>query len=128
MVSMSEIVKQKRLSPGVFLLLIIMLSCFAPISTDMYLPALSSMVAEMNTTEAIMNITLYGFMLVLAFSMLVMGPLLDKYGRKKLLIFCLLEYIIVTFACAFVNDVYTLIIFRLLQAFGSGGVMKMINV
>ncbi len=120
---MTEIVKQKRLSPGVFLLLIILLSCFAPISTDMYLPALSTMVAELNTTESVMNITLYGFMLMLAVSMLVTGPIIDKYGRKKLLIGFLVLYIIVTFTAAFAKSIEVLIVLRLLQAFGSGGVM-----
>ncbi len=120
---MTEIVKQKRLSPGVFLLLIILLSCFAPISTDMYLPALSTMVEELNTTESVMNITLYGFMLMLAISMLVTGPIIDKYGRKKFLIGFLVLYIIVTFAAAFAKSIEVLIILRLLQAFGSGGVM-----
>ncbi len=120
---MTELVKQKRLSPGVFLLLIILLSCFAPISTDMYLPALSTMVADLDTNESIMNITLYGFMLVLAVSMLVTGPLTDKYGRKKFLIGCLVIYIISSFACAYSQNISSLIVFRIVQAFGSGGVM-----
>lgn len=120
---MADTVQQKRLGPGTFLLLIIMLGCFAPISTDMYLPALGTMVDEFGTTESVMNITLYGFMLVLAFSMLVMGPVIDRFGRKGVLIACLAEYTVVTFACALVHNIHVLIALRLLQAFGSGGVM-----
>lgn len=120
---MGELVVQKHLGRRVFLILIVMLTVFAPISTDMYLPALGDIVEELATNESTLNMTLYGFMLMLAISMLVMGPLIDKYGRKKLLLACLVEYIVTSVVCAFVNDVYSLIVFRLLQAFGSGGIM-----
>ena len=114
---------QKRLSPGVFLTLIIMLYMFAPISTDMYLPALSTMVDELDTTESMLNATLYCYMLFLGICMVVMGPLIDKYGRKGILIGCLVEYIAASFLAAMVTTVEQLIVLRALQAVGSGGVM-----
>lgn len=120
---MREPVHQSRLPPGVFLALIIMLCIFAPISTDMYLPALSIMVDELGTDEVMMNMTLYGYMFPLAISMLVMGPLSDKYGRKWLLVGCLAEYIMAFLAAAFVADIYSLIFLRVMQAIGSGGIL-----
>lgn len=114
---------QSRLSPGLFLVLIVMLTVFAPISTDMYLPALAIMVSDLGTTEALLNITLYSYMMFLGLSMLVMGPISDKYGRKKLLLACLAEYIVSMALAAFVEDVYSLIALRVLQAIGSGGVL-----
>ncbi len=120
---MREPVRQSRLSPGTFLALIIMLCIFAPISTDMYLPALSTMVKDLGTDEVMMNMTLYGYMFPLAISMLVMGPLSDKYGRKWLLVGCLAEYIVAFAAAAFVADIYSLIFLRVMQAVGSGGIL-----
>ena len=114
---------QKHLSPGVFLALIVMLYMFAPISTDMYLPALGVMVTELHTTEAMLNASLYCYMMVLGVGMVVMGPVIDKYGRKKILLGCLAEYIAASFLAAMVTSVEQLIVLRMLQAVGSGGVL-----
>ena len=120
---MRETSVQKHLSPGVFLTLIIMLYMFAPISTDMYLPALADMVSELDTTESMLNATLYCYMMFLGISMVIMGPLIDKYGRKGILLGCLAEYIVASFLAAMVSSVEQLIVLRILQAIGSGGVM-----
>ncbi len=120
---MRETSVQKHLSPGIFLTLIIMLYMFAPISTDMYLPALADMVSELDTTESMLNATLYCYMMFLGISMVIMGPLIDKYGRKGILLGCLAEYIVASFLAAMVTSVEQLIVLRILQAIGSGGVM-----
>lgn len=116
-------VEQKHIGPRFFLVLIVLLSAFAPISTDMYLPALGQIVDELGTDESTLNMTLYAFMFVMAISILLMGPISDKYGRKKPLIACLIEYIVTMIACSFVTDVYMMILFRALQAIGAGGVL-----
>ena len=53
---MSSMNGQRRLGFGMFLLLVILLGAFGPISTDMFLPALPDMVDEFDTTAAVMNI------------------------------------------------------------------------
>ncbi|MCQ2079780.1 MAG: MFS transporter [archaeon] len=120
---MNQPIEQRRLGTRTFILLIVMLCAFAPISTDMYLPALGTMVEELHTDASTLNMTLYGYMMTLAVSMLVMGPVIDKYGRKGFLLADLVLYIASSAACAMVGDVYSLILFRVLQAFASGGVM-----
>ena len=105
------------------LLLIILLSTFAPFSTDMFLAGLPDMVVYFDTNEQIMSMTLYGFMLSLAISILIIGPISDKYGRRKVLIASLLIYIAMTMACSFSTSIWMLILFRVLQAVGAGGAM-----
>lgn len=105
------------------LLLIILLSTFAPFSTDMFLAGLPDMVVYFDTNEQIMSMTLYGFMLSLAISILIIGPISDKYGRRKVLIISLLIYIAMTMACSFSTSIWMLILFRVLQAVGAGGAM-----
>ena len=46
------------------------LSAFAPISTDMYLPALPSMAENLGTSNELVSASISMFMLVFAFSML----------------------------------------------------------
>ena len=112
-----------RLGPGAFLALIVVLAAFPPMSTDMYLPALPVMVDELGTTEAVMNMTLYGFMFSMAVSILILGPVSDKFGRKKVLVCALAEYCITTPLCSAAQSVGVLIALRVLQAVGSGAAM-----
>lgn len=96
------------------------LSAFAPISTDLYLPALPGMAHQLQTSPEIINLTLSGFFLIFALSMLIWGPLSDKYGRKPILYIGSGLYILSSLGCAFAGTAVQLIGARALQALASG--------
>jgi AAHS family 4-hydroxybenzoate transporter-like MFS transporter len=54
---------------------------------------------------------------------LLFGPLADRIGRRKIIIFSTLAFGIGTFATAFVGDVNTLLAMRFLTGLGLGGAM-----
>ena len=108
---------------GPLALLILVMSMFGPLSTDMYLSGLPQMVDDFGTNEATMNMSLYMFMLVLSFSILFLGPISDKYGRRNVLAATMSVYIVSNLACMFVTDVWVFIILRMIQAFGGAGAM-----
>ena len=54
---------------------------------------------------------------------LLFGPLADRIGRKKIIIFSTLAFGIGTLITAFVNDVNTLLAIRFLTGLGLGGAM-----
>ncbi|MFB9266837.1 MFS transporter [Bradyrhizobium erythrophlei] len=54
---------------------------------------------------------------------LVFGPLADRVGRKRIIIFSTLAFGVGTFATVFVNDVSSLMVIRLLTGLGLGGAM-----
>ena len=54
---------------------------------------------------------------------LLLGPLADRIGRRKIIIFSTIAFGIGTLATAFVQDVNTLIAIRLLTGLGLGGAM-----
>ncbi len=103
------------------IVLIVLLSMFGPISTDMYLSGLPQMMSDFGTTESVMNISLYLFMLVFALSILILGPTSDKYGRRKVLMISMIIYASASFFCSLCNDVILFIIVRGIQAIGAGG-------
>jgi MFS transporter, AAHS family, 4-hydroxybenzoate transporter len=54
---------------------------------------------------------------------LVLGPLADRIGRKKIILLSTLAFGVGTLVTAFVNDVHTLFAVRLLTGLGLGGAM-----
>lgn len=113
--------RQKYLGDKGLILFIALLSAFAPISTDLYLPALPGMSDYFHVTGEIANLTLILFFIFFSLGMFVWGPLSDKYGRRPILITCLVIYIISSFGCAISLDIWYLIVFRIFQAIGGSG-------
>jgi DHA1 family bicyclomycin/chloramphenicol resistance-like MFS transporter len=112
-----------RLPDALLVVLIIMLSSYAPLSTDMFLPALDQMVEYFGTDEQTFSMTMYMFMLFLAIGILFLGPVSDKYGRRPVLLGSLGLYIVASFLCSIASSIELLILFRILQAIGAGGAM-----
>ncbi|GAX90510.1 MFS transporter [Effusibacillus lacus] len=65
-----------------------------------------------------MNITIY--LIGWSLGALLFGILADYFGRVRVLMVSILVYALFTFACAFVDNWYTLAVFRFLTGLGSG--------
>ncbi|WP_408606720.1 MFS transporter [Candidatus Desulfovibrio trichonymphae] len=66
-----------------------------------------SMIAVFDCPRALVDLTISGFMLCFALSMLVWGPLSDKYGRKPVLAAGLGVYAAASLVCLFSVSIYT---------------------
>ncbi|MGP6174685.1 multidrug effflux MFS transporter [Corynebacterium sp. A21] len=97
-----------------------LLSAAAPLSTDMYLPALPNIVDELDTTHAMVQLTLSGFMFGMAIGQLIIGPISDATGRKKLLVGGAVVALVASAIAAMAPSIEILILCRLLQGLGSG--------
>jgi MFS transporter, DHA1 family, multidrug resistance protein len=112
--------EQKYLGKKGLIIFLAALTAFPALSTDLYLPALPRMTEYFNVPEYQTNLTLILFFVVYAVSMLVWGPLSDRYGRKPVLLVGLTCYMVAGVLCAVAGNVYQLMIFRVLQALGTG--------
>ena len=116
-------VPQPRLGRGGMIALITMCNAIAPLSTDMYMPALPDMASYFHTTDAVMNMTLVGFFLFFAIGMLVFGPVSDRMGRRPTMIGGIVLYVLASICCGLAMNVYFLIGMRVLQAIGAGSMV-----
>ena len=94
------------------------LSAIGPLSIDMYLPAFTNIAKALQCSPEQMGYTLSSFFFGICLGQLVNGPLLDHYGRKKVLYIGLGLYVISSFACAMSSSVEPLIVWRFFQAIG----------
>lgn len=114
--------KQTILGKRGLMLFLYINNMFLPLSLDMYLPALPSMSAELGAPASITNLTLTVFTFVYAFSVILWGPLSDKYGRRPCVIAGAALYTAGSLLCALSQSVYLLILARMAQGVGMGAI------
>jgi MFS transporter, AAHS family, 4-hydroxybenzoate transporter len=83
-------------------------------------PALAK---ELNLSRAALGPVFSAGLFGLMIGALLLGPLADRVGRKKIIIFSTLAFGIGTLVTAFVSDVSSLFVIRLLTGLGLGGAM-----
>lgn len=115
--------RQKYLSINAMIAYLAFVNMFIPLSTDIYMPALPDMSNYFSASEFLVSLTLTIFFFVFALSMILFGPLSDKYGRRPILIFGAAIYTVASFACAESADIYFLLCGRFFQAVGSGALV-----
>ncbi|WP_322969177.1 Bcr/CflA family efflux MFS transporter [Faecalibacter sp. LW9] len=118
------LIPQEKLGKKGLLFLIFLLNMTGPISTDMYLAAFPTLLKEFDTTSSMLNFTLVGFFISFAIGMLFIGPLSDKIGRKPVLLSGIIVYGLSSLFCSFATSVEMMIIFRITQAIGAGGMIS----
>jgi len=98
----------------------------APFAIDTYLPALPALSTAFHDSPAAAQRTLATFFLGFAFGQSIVGPLTDRFGRKRPLYFGLGLFVVASFACIFAPNLGVLSALRLLQALGAccGGVVS----
>lgn len=113
-----------RQKPRAILVVLALLSGFAPISTDLYLPAVPQLTGDLDTTDAATLATLSAFMIGLAAGQLVIGPASDRFGRRAPMLLGVTAYAVVSLLCALAPTIEALVALRALQGFaGSCGVV-----
>ncbi len=110
---------QKAHAPWGEILLLGGLTAFGSVSMDMYLPALPSLVRALNTTPAAAQQTVSVFLIGLAVGQLIYGPVSDRIGRRRPILFGVGVYLVASLGCALASSVGLMIVFRLLQALGA---------
>jgi MFS transporter, DHA1 family, multidrug resistance protein len=102
------------------LLLLGALSAFAPLSFDMYLPALPQVSRNLHIDGSAVQLTLSACLIGLALGQLFGGPLSDATGRRRPLLAGVGAYTVFSLCCAVSPNVATLVAARFLQGFAGG--------
>ncbi|WP_031476541.1 multidrug effflux MFS transporter [Streptomyces bicolor] len=91
------------------------LTATPPLAMDMYLPALPEVTGSLHAPAATVQLTLTACLAGMALGQLVVGPMSDRWGRRRPLLTGLAVYVVATVLCALAPTVESLIAFRLAQ-------------
>ena len=108
---------QKNAASGpLFILILSGLMAFASLSTDIYLPAMPVMAAELQGDA---ELTITGFLIGFAVAQLIWGPIGDRLGRRTPLVIGMVLFIIGSVGCALSVSIDQIIFWRVFQALGA---------
>lgn len=100
------------------------MTAIAPLSTDMYLPALPEVRADFGVSTSLVQLTLTMTTLGMALGQIIAGPLSDLLGRRRPLLSGMLVFIGATLGCVLAEDIYLFLFFRFCAGFaGASGIV-----
>lgn len=92
------------------------LMAFTSLSTDIYLPAMPQMAAEL---QGNVELTVTSFLVGFAIAQLIWGAVSDRIGRKIPLYIGMVLFVIGSIGCAFSHSINEIVFWRVFQAFGA---------
>ena len=107
----------------IMLLLLVAMTGVAPISLYMLVPALPVLAKTFDSNVSIAQMTVSLYMVGIACSQILMGPLSDRFGRRPVLLAGLGLMVVASAACSFAETLPQLIAARFFQAFGGASGM-----
>src|SRR6201986_495877 len=105
------------------LLLLVAMTGVAPISLYMLVPALPVLAKNFGSDVSIAKMTVSLYMVGIACSQIIMGPLSDRFGRRPVLLGGIGLMVAASTACIFAETLPQLIAARFLQALGGASGM-----
>lgn len=94
------------------------LSAFGPLAVDLYLPAFPTMARAFDTSSDQIQLSLSAYFIGLACGQILYGPVADRFGRRKPLLFGIGLFCTASLLCAFAPSLEWLIAGRFMQALG----------
>ncbi len=95
------------------------LAAFGPMTIDLYLPAFVEIGKDLLVATEDIQYSLTSFLAGLSIGQLIYGPISDRFGRRKPLIFGIVIFIVTSVLISFAQNLETLIVLRFIQALGS---------
>jgi DHA1 family bicyclomycin/chloramphenicol resistance-like MFS transporter len=101
------------------LALLAALVALGPLSVDVYLPAMPTMLTALGTDIRHMHLTLSTYLTGFALFHLACGPLADRFGRRPILLGGTVLFVVACIGCSLATTIEELLLFRFIQGVGA---------
>ncbi len=102
-------------APHIFTLILI--AGVSALSMNVFLPSLPNMTTYFETEYRLMQLSVAIYLGVNAVLQIVVGPISDRYGRRPVVIWGFVLFVLASLGCIFATSVEVFLAFRMLQAF-----------
>ncbi|MGJ4948224.1 multidrug effflux MFS transporter [Bradyrhizobium sp. HKCCYLS20291] len=124
MISRPPEVAPQRVAPSrTVLVLLVVMTGLAPISLYLLVPALPLLATTFGRDASVVQMTVSFYMIGIAISQLLLGPLSDRFGRRPVMLGGLALSIVASFGCITADTLPQLIAARFFQALGGASGM-----
>lgn len=118
--------KNTLLSPehqrGKIIILFMLITLAPQLAIDLYLPSMPAMQLHFHTTHTYIQYTLIFYLFGTGATQFIYGPLIDKYGRRPLILFGLSLFFIGSLGCTQTDNIHWFLVYRLLQGTADGAI------
>lgn len=97
------------------LITLVLLTAISVLTLNMYIPSLAAMGKELDVSYAEISLSLSLYMALTAVLQIIMGPIADRFGRRPVIVWSLIAFLVASIGCALAPDYLTFMAFRLLQ-------------
>lgn len=95
---------------------LVFLAGMSALAMNIFVPSLPMMTAYFDTEYRLMQLAVAGFLASNAILQVFIGPISDHYGRRPVLLAGIALFCVATIGCLMAQDVYSFLVFRMLQA------------
>lgn len=94
---------------------LVLLTACSTLTINMFLPSLAAIAADLNAGYGTVSLSMAGFLAVTGGVQLVLGPLSDRIGRRRLMLAALAVFTVASAGCALAQNIWAFLLFRMLQ-------------
>ena len=116
-----SVVKPIRPSPHIMTL--VSIAAIGPLAMNVFLPSMPGMARYFDADYRIIQLLVSLYLVAIAVTQLIVGPLSDRYGRRPVLLGGLGIFAASTLAAIFAPNVETLLVCRMFQATAAAGMV-----
>ncbi|MCW9033438.1 MAG: multidrug effflux MFS transporter [Alphaproteobacteria bacterium] len=101
--------------PLIIPIVLVAASAASVFSTDLYTPSLPHLPEYFGTTASMVQLSMSLNLAAFAFAQLIHGPLADGFGRRGVILWGMILFILASVGCALSESISSLIFFRIMQ-------------
>lgn len=94
----------------------ILLTSVAALGMNLFLPSLPGMAEYFDAPYEVIQLSVAGYLGVNALLQIIIGPLSDQFGRRRVMLWATAIFILATVGCLFSTNVWVFLTFRMIQA------------
>ncbi|HHH89083.1 MAG TPA: Bcr/CflA family efflux MFS transporter [Aliiroseovarius sp.] len=102
---------------------LIVLAGLSALSMNLFLPSLPVMTEYFNTEYRLMQLSVALYLFMAALGQVIIGPLSDRFGRRSVMLWSILVFMLATLGCILATNIWVFLGFRMAQAAVVAGIV-----